>query len=768
MLRKIYSIRGVWGPLAALIGLWLIYPLHLFEEVPHSLWVQDHQGNTLAVSLAQDGQWRFPKGAAVSDKYFHALLAFEDRHFYKHPGVNPASLLRAGKSLFTGGKRLGGSTLTMQLARRSLGMKRRTVWAKSLELLQAFKIELWLSKAEILHHYAAEAPFGGNVVGVEAACQRFFGHTAEVLSWGEAALLAILPNKPSSLIPGRNNPMLLARRNNLLLRLWKEGKLSEQEYELAISEPLPERWRAIQVISPHLLSTLRKHNPQGGIMKTDIQVGLQLKIQALVNQYCQQLTPNGVTHASALVYDLQQQKLLAYVGNRTDRKADVSDGDDFDMIHQPRSYGSLLKPLLMAYALELGKASPSRLLPDYDMNFQGYSPQNFDRKYQGAIRMNEALARSQNIPFVYLLKEVGTASFLNFLRRSGLTSLRKSPSHYGLSLILGGAELSLWELAQTYAGFASVMAPGVPLEKTTASWSFNFQPTLVKLSPWSVYHTINAMKEAERPGLDNNWRLYAKERPFAWKTGTSFGYRDAWAIGFDARFLVAVWAGNARNRSCAGLTGISTAAPLMFDIRAGLTPAPLPAVPNVKFKRQPLCAQSGLAPSPDCPRSEWISGSNTSLYPVCNWHKTIMISPDGRYRLNDRCANFRDATAVVWWVLPPTMSYYYRLMHPDYQPLPPFSPDCPGNTKEYPLQIIYPDDHGKLITEDGVQKGNGAIVAKAIHTIPEAHVYWFLNGKFIQATQGTHQILITPVHGSNQLSIHDDHGNSSQIHFDKM
>ncbi len=746
---------------------WLLIPPKLFVEVPYSLLIQDKEGGTLAVSLATDGQWRFPAGAKVSDKYFSALLAFEDRHFFRHPGINPASILRAGRHLILGGKRMGGSTITMQLARRTLGMKRRTVFAKTLELALSFKLELWLSKEEILHQYAANAPFGGNVVGVEAACQRYFGHAPDALSWGEAALLAVLPNRPSSLIPGRNNPLLLARRNNLLLRLWKAGNLSTQAYELALAEPLPERWRPIEVVSPHLLATLKTKNQLGGRVKTDLLPGLQRKVQALVNQYCQQLTPNGVTHAAALVYDLQAQQLLAYVGNRTDRTFSFSDGDHFDMIHQPRSYGSLLKPLLMAYALDQGKASPSRLMPDFDMNFQGYSPQNFDRKFQGAIPLNEALARSQNVPFVYLLKEVGTAPFLDFLRKSGLSSLRKSPTYYGLSLILGGAELSLWELAQTYAGFATSTRKNHASDQQVITTSLGFQRKLVKLSPWSVYHTVEAMKEAERPGLDNNWRLYAKERPFAWKTGTSFGYRDAWAIGFDNRFLVAVWAGNARNLSCAGLTGISTAAPLMFDIRAGLAPAELNRQPKEKAINQPVCAKSGLAPSPECPITHWQTSVKESRLPVCGWHQIMMVTSDRLFRLNDQCPDFASAQATVWWSLPPAMAYYYRQQHPEYIPPPPFSPHCPGKSRDYQLQLVYPENGMKVITDQSELRSetSGTMVAKAIHLLPEAQVHWFLNGKLIQTTRGVHQVLLHPIDGKNQLSIHDDWGNASEIHF---
>lgn len=762
--------RSLSGVFLLLIG-WLLIPPILFQQTPHSLVIEDHEGGILAVGLAKDGQWRYPIGAKVSDKYFVALQAFEDQQFYQHPGVNVFALCRAFYHNLSGNKRQGGSTISMQLARRSLGMKKRTVYAKLLEILLAFKIELWKNKEEILLNYAVHAPFGGNVVGVEAACQRFLGYSPDRISWADACLLAILPNKPSSLIPGRNNPVLIKRRNNLLLRLWRMGKLSAQDYELAIQEPLPLRWRNIPNVTPHLLSTNKTKFPLGGRLKTDINSLVQVQVQAIVNRYCERLSPNGVTQAAALVIDLQRGKLISYVGNRTDRRHLNADGDDFDMVQQPRSYGSLLKPFLMAYALEQGVATPTRLMPDYDLNFQGYSPQNYDRKYQGAMKLQDALAKSQNVPFVYLLKELGTAPFLSFLRKSGLTSLTKAPSFYGLSLILGGTELSLWELAKVYSGFASndrIKKSKSITSGMMASLSLNWEFKSLPLSDWSIYHTIQAMKEVERPGLENNWRMFARARPFAWKTGTSFGYRDAWSIGFDSRFLVAVWTGNARNLSCAGLTGISTAAPLMFDIRSRLPQANFNPPPQSGAYKQEICVLSGLASSQDCPKTTWLAPQKDSRLAVCPWHKKIFLTHDGRFRVHDQCPGFADAHSVVWWSLSPSMAYYYKINHPEYQLPPPFSPLCPKSGRESQLQLVYPET-GQVIhleqTEHNSNSNNAMFVAKAIHLNPSSKVFWYSNGNLVKITIGSHEILLKPKEGLNQLSIHDIEGNSASIHY---
>ncbi|HIY87756.1 MAG TPA: penicillin-binding protein 1C, partial [Candidatus Bacteroides pullicola] len=378
-------------------------PRQLFQ-VPYSTVVTDCHGELLGARIAPDGQWRFPPCDTVPRKFVRCLLAFEDRHFYYHPGVNPLSMARAAWQNIQQGRIVsGGSTLTMQTIRISRN-RPRTFAEKVVEMILATRLELRCSKDEILALYASHAPFGGNVVGLDAAAWRYFAHPASELSWAEAATLAVLPNAPSAIHPGKGREALLRKRNRVLRLLLEQGEISTSDYALALDEPLPDAPLPLPRIAPHLVDRLASEHP-GQTLVSTIDKSLQLRLEALAERHSQEFARSDIRNLAILVIDLRENQVAAYCGNTGFGQS--AEGSQVDIIRAPRSTGSILKPFLYYAALEEGLILPHTLLPDVTVNINGFAPQNFSRQFEGAVPASEALARSLNIPAVHLLQQYG-------------------------------------------------------------------------------------------------------------------------------------------------------------------------------------------------------------------------------------------------------------------------------------------------------------------------------------------------------------------------
>ena len=375
----------VLGSLAVLLlGYLFCLPRDLFKGVPYSTVVYSAEGELLGARIADDQQWRFPPCDTVPERYAKAVVRFEDRHFYWHPGVNPVSLVRALiDNIRSGHVVSGGSTLTMQVIRISR-QRERTVWQKMIEAVLATRLELRCSKRKILALYASYAPFGGNVVGLEAASWRYFGRPAGELSWGEAATLAVLPNAPATMHPGRRREDLLEKRNRLLENLFQHGDIDQDSYEAALSEPLPDAPLPLPSYAQHFVEAC----PRGVQTHSSIRIGLQRAIESSVNRKSDEMAREGVADLAAIVIDNRSGAIVAYVGNAS---PDLErPGRQVDIANSPRSTGSILKPFLYAAALEDGTILPETLLPDIPVNLGGFAPQNFDRQFYGAVHASEA------------------------------------------------------------------------------------------------------------------------------------------------------------------------------------------------------------------------------------------------------------------------------------------------------------------------------------------------------------------------------------------
>jgi len=764
--------------IAGILSFWQLLPNRLFYN-PWSYVLEDKDGNLLGATIAADGQWRFPDNRVVPKRFATCITEFEDRRFYTHPGVDFRAIARAAYSnLFTTNGLQGGSTITMQVIRLSERHTRRSAWNKITEAIMALRLEFSSTKNEILAVYAAHAPFGSNVVGLNAAAWRYFGRPPSQLSWAECATLAVLPNAPSLIHPGKNREKLLEKRNRLLTTLYLHKKISVTDLELAKSEPLPLQPLPLPQSAPHLLTRIKKDKRynRGSRIRSTIDGALQKNVASLVNTHHAILKTMRINNLCALVLDVETGNALAYVGNVSDSDAFVE--DQVDVIDAARSPGSALKPFLYAGMLSDGMLMPSSLIPDIPTAIAGYSPKNFDLNYDGAVPADQALSRSLNIPAIRCLRNYKYPRFYSLLQSLGISTLNQPADFYGLSLVLGGCEIKPWDLAGAYASLARALNHAnnnhgkinlndfhKPAYQTATKHNIPKEP--VNLDATSIYFTFQAMQEVMRPGEEGLWQQFGSSQKIAWKTGTSFGFRDAWAVGVTAKYVVAVWAGNANGEGRPGLIGVQTAAPLMFDIFRLLPAVSWFKKPEFNYSRVPVCRETGFRANMDCPIVDTVySPPSAELSPQCPYHKLIHLDPTGNYQVNTDCADAQTMLHKSWLVLPPTMEYYYRQQHADYKPLPPFKKGCVAEENNKLLDIIYPEPQSKIYIPLEISGTKGSTVFTATHRDPDAKIFWSIDDEVVGVTTHFHQLAVNPLQGVHLLTITDNNGNSVSRRFE--
>ncbi len=748
---------------------WFCLPSPLFSD-PTSTVIESRNGELLGAHIATDGQWRFPKVEAVPAKYETCVLTFEDRHYYYHPGFNPISLVRAVIQNIRNGRVVsGGSTITMQLIRLSRKGKDRTVWQKFIELSMAVRAELSYSKEELLQMYVSHAPFGGNVVGLDAAAWRYFGRHASDLSWAESATLAVLPNAPSLIYPGKRNRLLLQKRNRLLDLLYQRGQLDQTSLTLAKLEPLPQQVYAIPQTAPHLLNrVLAEH--RGERVQTTIDLPLQRNVNGAVRQHLDRLRANEIHNAAVLVMNVEKGEVLSYVGNSPDR-GDGRHGEQVDVIVSPRSSGSILKPFLYAAMQDDGLILPQTLIPDIPTQIGGFSPQNFNLQFEGAVPASMALSKSLNIPAVRMLRDFGVDRFYELLKKLRFSTIRQSANHYGLSLILGGAEVSLWDLAGAYSSLARILVhyeqnDGVILKDDFRGPDYLFKvyssEEIVEkpISEGAAWLAFEALLKVNRPDEESGWESFASSRKVAWKTGTSFGFRDGWAVGVDRNYLVAVWCGNADGEGRPGLTGTSAAAPLMFDVFNLLPGGHWFTQPVDEMVQIPVCRESGCRMGAYCEQADtiWVmpKGLNTA---ACPYHHLVHLDSTGRWQVTSNCLSVGEMTHLSRFVLPPVMAWYYKRRNPFYKLLPPFMPSCSPDTQGV-MEMIYPRENNQVLVPVQLDGTFGNVILEVAHSSADAIVYWHLGDTYLGPTIGKHQMPVNPEPGDYIVSLVDDRGNT--------
>ena len=735
-------------------------PRHLFH-VPYSTVVTDRNEELLGARIASDGQWRFPPRNTTPEKIKECLITFEDKHFYHHWGVNPFAIGRAFYQNVKN-KRIvsGGSTLTMQTIRLARN-ESRTFREKLIEMIWATRLEFRASKEEILSMYISHAPFGGNVVGLDAAAWRYFGHSADDLSWAESAMLAVLPNAPAMIHLSKGRKTLLDKRNRLLKQLLEKKTIDSSTYELAISEPLPDEPHPLPQIAPYLVSRFYQER-NGEYSRSTINKGIQTQVEDLAERWSNEFGRSDIRNLAILVIDIPSNQVVAYCGNvHFDRK---QGGNQVDVIQAPRSTGSILKPFLYYAMLQEGSLLPDMLLPDVPVNINGFTPQNFSMQFEGAVPASEALARSLNIPAVTMLQRYGVPKFHSFLQQIGLKTINRSSSHYGLSLILGGAEATLWDVTNAYAmmGRSLLQLPQrscsllLPTSRITESTD--------PFQPGAVWQTFDALKEVNRPE-EIDWKSIPSMQTIAWKTGTSYGFRDAWAVGVTPRYAVGVWVGNATGEGKPGLVGAQTAGPVLFDIFNLLPASSWFTRPTGIFVEAEVCRKSGHLKGRFCDETDTLlvlpAGLRTE---ACPYHHLVTLSADESQRIYENCANTEPTLQKSWFTLPPVWEWYYKQHHPEYKPLPPFKAGCGEDTFQ-PMQFIYPPMNARIKLPKQLDGSKGFLTVELAHNNPNATVFWHLDETYQAQTQDFHKISLQPAAGKHSLTAVDGEGNTISTTF---
>jgi penicillin-binding protein 1C len=722
-------------------------------------------GDLLDVRIANDGQWRFSTPEVLPEKYIVSVIQFEDRYFYEHVGFNPMAIFRALKDNYqTGHVVSGASTITMQLSRMALKHHNRSYWNKFKEICLAIKLELRLSKRDILKLYATHAPMGRNIVGLQAASWHYFGRAPDELSWAEAALLAVLPNRPSMLYLEKNRKALQERRDQLLTILFREKKLNERDYQLARLEPLPTAQSEWPSQIPHLLDRLLRENPGVSEFHTTIDPLLQGSLNHILENHSRTLGEEGVRNLALVVIDHKTLQTVGYIGNFTIDKL----SEYVDIASQPRSTASVIKPLLYGLMLDSSELIPTALIPDVPTTIGTFSPENHDHKFHGAVPAAQMLSQSLNVPAVRLLRRYGIDRFRQQLQRYGLTTINRSAENYGLSLILGGGEANLWELTSVYARMANVVKEN-SYDGTTNAVQFlkaapdNKAPKIkFPLTPGAAWLTLKAMVEVTRPGADSNWRNYENSQVIAWKTGTSFGLRDAWAIGSNGRYTVGVWAGNADGSSAASLGGAHSAGPVLMDVFSLLGSNAWLSEPEGALTTVSVCQDDGFIASDDCIPVNTRVPAHSHYAQTTPYHQRIFLTENGSYRVHSGCESVSNMKAADWFVLPPTQEYYWKRDHSDYRTLPPWRKDCIASLQQYtaelPFDLIYPNTENIIYLPLDLDGKLSRAIFKAVHRDTDAILYWHLDGVFLGETKTFHEIMVLAKPGKHTLVLVDKNG----------
>lgn len=670
------------------------------------------------VFLTEDEQWHLKVEDDVSDNLKEAVLTYEDKNFNTHHGVDFLAIARAFKNNLVGRKRSGASTITMQVAKLS-APKKRTYLNKFMEMIQAFKIETKLDKDKILKLYLNNAPYGGNIVGYGTAARMYFRKEPQNLSWSECALLAVLPNSPGAMNVEKNHERLISKRNYLLDKLYAKGKLTEQQLSLAKAEPIPDERYPFERVAPHLARRL--YNTENDkVIKTTIDYDLQKRMQEIVKSYVGYTHSEGITNAVMLIVENKTRNVKAYIGSQ--EFMDMENEGQVDGVIAKRSPGSILKPFLYALSIDEGMIAPESLVQDVPMFFANFSPQNANKKYTGMIEVRQALISSLNIPFVHLLDQYGEYKFYYFLKDM-LGFEENTPEKYGLSLILGTKEFSVEEIAMLYSGLAnygSLTSLNYLVNEDSAD-RVNVNRSKTMFSKGASYLTLDTLKELVRPGLNN---LYRWKDPISWKTGTSYGKRDAWACGMTPDYTVIVWVGNFSGKSNENLSGVISGGRLLFNVFQELDNS------NKRFE-EPFYELENITVDKITGYRINMDGIETKTIKFPRKAKPLKLSPfykkifvdENDVEIDSRSPDFANSREKVIMNYPLEVVNYFIRENRDVSEI------YHTNSKEKSLKILYPTPNLKILLPKDLDKEQKLVVK--IANLKNQDIYWYLDKEFI-------------------------------------
>jgi penicillin-binding protein 1C len=737
------------GIVAAVCGLVLVL-LRLLPHaplsagIPLSRAVYDRQGRLLRLTLAGDQQYRlWTPLEAISPALVDATLAYEDRHFYWHPGVDPLALARAALSTAGGGHR-GGSTLTMQLARRLHGIPSHTVGGKLRQIARAIGLELRHSKREILEAYLNLVPYGGNVEGAGAASLIYFRKPPGALLPTEALTLAVIPQNPSRRGPEEGQvPARLAKARAELAARWNQRHA--EKVELASLPATLHGPGELPFLAPHFVEGVLG----GGGSTTTLDLPLQRLVERHLESYTARNRRLGLDNAAALLVDHRTLEVRAAVGSADFFDETIS--GQVDGTRARRSPGSTLKPFVYALGLEQGVIHPATMLRDAPRAFGAYSPENFDGRYVGPLSAKDALIRSRNVPALAVAAQLNGPGLYDFLKNAGVY-LPQPEAHYGLGLVLGTGEVTMEELVTLYAMLAN---GGVlhPLRTLAADRPLGFGTRV--LSEEASYLVLDMLEDAPRPSARLSSAAPVR-LPVAWKTGTSWGFRDAWTVGVFGPYVLAVWVGNFSGEGNPAFVGAQAAAPLFFEIVDSLQAHDrIPVVPRrppAALRRVQVCALSGGLPTPSCPHSRptWFIPGRSPIEP-CQIHRTFALDGHGR-----RACGVGAVRSEVFEVWPSDLTRLFAAAGLPRRPVPPPAPGCQDDDG-HPPRISSPLAGVTYTVRPG---GDEAIALQAAIDGDAAELYWFVDESFVGRARSGSTLFWRPRPGQFTVRAVDDRGRS--------
>ena len=736
-----------------------IFPLPGEKDFSQVILASD--GSLMNAYLTEDDKWRMHTYLdEVSPDMTRAITQKEDKWFYYHFGFNPVAMSRAlFNNVFTGRRTSGASTITMQLA-RMMEPKRRNYLNKMIEVFRSMQLELKYSKKEILELYLSYLPYGGNVEGVKAASYIYFDRSPEQLSLSQSVLLAVIPNRPNSLRLDKHTGVAMQARDKWLRRFEREEVFPKEQIVAAIEEPVETKRYQIEPFAPHFCQEL--HYNRFGHAE-EIQTTLDPKIQQiterLLAKYVNRVRNRGVSNGAVIVVENEGAAVRGYCGS-ADFYDDLNGGQN-NGTKAVRSPGSALKPSLYALGFDEGIITPKTHLLDIPVNFSGYAPENYDLTFHGSVTTEYALRNSLNIPPVRLLNTIGTGKYFDLMKSAGFETIEKQRKDLGLSVILGGCGVTLEELVRLYAAFAN-KGKMYPLAYTQEQIDSLAEPKQLysAASSWMIAEILSGI---ERPDMPNEYLAVSGNSKIAWKTGTSHGKRDGWAIGFSPKYTIGVWVGNFDGKGASDLSGAVMAVPLLFELFNGIDnsrPEDWFVQPPSVYERK-VCAETGNVPSGLCRlRVEDFFIRNVSHSKTCGLEREVYTSEDSTIQYCTECLPEKSFVKQVYPLYVPELALWMEDNQRKYLRPPKHNPDCEAILQTPGPKIISPSADYEYLVQDGA--GQEILLQAASDAMTDRH-YWFVNKQFYKSCLPGERIFFEPAEGTYELSCMDNNGRESHV-----